>query len=150
MPELRQLTREQAACLAGLAPFDRASGTHKGVLRIGGGRASVRRALYAAALAASFHWNAALCRLYRRLLEAGKPHKTALTACARKLMTYANAVLQRGTPGSESEPVLNGCSSSAAAGQRAWAVNALWDDADTCVCLSAHRRHGHGDNQSSQ
>lgn len=109
MPELGQLSREQAACLAGLAPFDHDSGTHKGMRRIGGGRASVRRALYAAALPASFRWNAALCQLYRRLIEAGKPHKKALTACARKLLTYANAVLQRGTPWSAPEPVLNGC-----------------------------------------
>ena len=76
--------------------------------RIGGGRASVRRALYAA-LPASFRWNTALCRLYRCLVEAGKPHKKVLTACARKLLTYANAVLQRGKPWSASEPVLNGC-----------------------------------------
>lgn len=54
MPELKQLSREQASCLAGLAPFDHDSGTHRGVRRIGGGRASVRRALYAAALPASF------------------------------------------------------------------------------------------------
>ena len=109
MPELGQLSREQAACLAGLAPFDHDSGTHKGVRRIGGGRASVRRALYAAALPASFRWNAALCRLYQRLVEAGKPHKKALTACARKLLTYANAVLQRGTPWCTPMPIPNGC-----------------------------------------
>jgi len=109
MPELGQLSREQAACLAGLAPFDHDSGTHKGVRRIGGGRASVRRALYAAALPASFRWNAALCQLYQRLITAGKPHKKALTACARKRLTYANAVLQRGTPWTTTEPLLNGC-----------------------------------------
>ena len=44
MPELGQLSREQAACLAGLAPFDHDSGTHKGVRRIGGGRARGGRA----------------------------------------------------------------------------------------------------------
>ena len=109
MPELGQLSREQAACLAGLAPFDHDSGTHKGLRRIGGGRASVRRALYAAALPASFHWNAALCQLYRRLVDAGKPHKKALIACARKLLTYANAVLQRGTPWTKTKLLPNGC-----------------------------------------
>lgn len=98
MPELGHLSREEAASLAGLAPFDRDSGTHKGIRCIGGGRASVRRALYAAALPASFRWNEALCRFYQRLVAAGKPHKKALTACARKLLLYANAVLQRGTP----------------------------------------------------
>lgn len=108
MPELGQLSRQQAACLAGLAPFDHDSGTHKGLRRIGGGRASVRRALYVAALPASFRWNVALCELYQRLVAAGKPHKKALTACARKLLTYANALLQRGTPWTTTEPLLNG------------------------------------------
>lgn len=97
MPELGHLSREEAAALAGLAPFDHESGSHKGLRRIGGGRASVRRALFAAALPASFRWNPALCELYRRLMAAGKPHKKALVACARKLLTFANAVLQRGT-----------------------------------------------------
>ena len=109
MPELGQLSREQAACLAGLAPFDHDSGTHKGLRRINGGRASVRRALYAAALPASFRWNVVPCELYQRLVAVGKPHKKALTACARKLLTYANAVPQRGTPWTTTEPLLNGC-----------------------------------------
>ena len=42
--------------------------------------------------------NAALIAFYRRLKTAGKSHKQALVACARKLLTYANAVLARGTP----------------------------------------------------
>ena len=36
--------------------------------------------------------------LYGRLIAAGKPHNLALTACARKLLIYANTVVQRGTP----------------------------------------------------
>ena len=58
----------------------------------------MRRSLYAAALPAAFHWNPALMALYKRLRAAGKPHKLALVACARKLIIYANAVLERGTP----------------------------------------------------
>jgi transposase len=98
MPELGRITREQAAALAGLAPFVRQSGQHAGAARIGGGRSGLRRALYRAALAASFRWNAALMALYRRLRGRGKPHACALVACARKLLTYANAVVARGTP----------------------------------------------------
>lgn len=98
MPELGSLSREQAAALAGLAPYDHDSGSHKGVRRIAGGRGRLRRALFAAALAASFRWNKALCDLYQRLAAAGKPHKKALVACARKLVIFANTVLQRGTP----------------------------------------------------
>ena len=65
---------------------------------IAGGRANVRTALYAAALPAAFQWNAALVAFYRRLKTAGKSHKQALVACARKLLIYANTVLARGTP----------------------------------------------------
>jgi transposase len=97
MPELGRVSREQAAALAGLAPFDDDSGTHKGQRHIAGGRARVRRALYAAALPAAFRWNNALVKLYDRLTARGKPHKTALVACARKLLIYANTVLMRGT-----------------------------------------------------
>ena len=98
MPELGQLSREEAASLAGLAPFVHQSGKYQGETHIGGGRARLRRSLYAAALAASFHWNAALKALYERLIARGKCHKSALVACARKLLIFANAVVQRGTP----------------------------------------------------
>lgn len=98
MPELGQISREQAAALAGLAPFDDDSGDRAGQRRIAGGRARVRRALFAAALPAAFRWNTALVDLYRRLSAANKPHNLALVACARKLLIFANTVLARGTP----------------------------------------------------
>lgn len=98
MPELGQVSREQAAALAGLAPFDDDSGRHRGERRIAGGRGRLRRSLYLAALPAALRWNPALKALYARLCERGKAHKEALTACARKLLIYANTVVQRGTP----------------------------------------------------
>jgi transposase len=98
MPELGRISREEAAALAGLAPFDEDSGTHKGVRHIAGGRARLRRSLFAAALPAAHRWNTALIQLYRRLTARGKAHKAALVACARKLLIYANTVVARGTP----------------------------------------------------
>jgi transposase len=98
MPELGRISREQAAALAGLAPFDDDSGKHKGQRHIAGGRGRLRRSLYAAALPASFRWNKALIGLYARLTARGKAHNAALVACARKLLIYANTVVQRGTP----------------------------------------------------
>jgi transposase len=95
MPEIGTLSREQAASLSGLAPFDDDSGNRRGLRHIAGGRERLRRSLYAAALAAAFHWNPALKALYQRLIAAGKPHKLALVACARKLIIYANTVVQR-------------------------------------------------------
>ena len=101
MPELGKVGREQVAALAGLAPFDDDSGTHKGQRHIAGGRARLRRSLFAAALPAAFRWNKALIALYARLTGRGKPHTAALVACARKLLIYANTVVQRGTPWTE-------------------------------------------------
>lgn len=98
MPELGTITREQAAALAGLAPFDDDSGNRKGMRHIAGGRGRLRRSLYAAALPAAFRWNAALKALYQRLITRGKSHKVALVACARKLIVYANTVVQRDKP----------------------------------------------------
>lgn len=98
MPELGRISREQAAALVGLAPFDDDSGKHKGRRHIAGGRGRLRRSLYAAALPAAFRWNKALMSLYARLMARGKAHSAALVACARKLLVYANTIVQRGTP----------------------------------------------------
>jgi transposase len=103
MPEIGQLTREQAAALAGLAPYDDDSGDQVGARHIDGGRERLRRALYLAALPASFRWNPQLIALYQRLRAAGKEHKRALVACARKLLIFVNTVVARGTPW-QSEP----------------------------------------------
>jgi len=106
MPEIGQLTREQAAALAGLAPYDDDSGDHTGVRHIEGGRERLRRALYTAALPASFRWNPQLIALYKRLIAAGKEHKRALIACARKLLIFVNTVVARGTPWQNQPPPL--------------------------------------------
>lgn len=98
MPELGRISREEVAALAGLAPFDDDSGKHKGLRHIAGGRGRLRRSLYAAALPAAFRWNKALIALYARLITRGRAHSSALIACARKLLIYANTVVARGTP----------------------------------------------------
>lgn len=98
MPELGTISREEAASLLGVAPFDRQSGQKQSVSHIAGGRSRPRRSLYAAALPASFQHNPALIDLYKRLIAKGKPHKQALIACTRKLIIYVNTVLARGTP----------------------------------------------------
>jgi transposase len=98
MPELGRVSREHAAALAGLAPFDDDSGKRNGERHIAGGRRRLRRSLFAAALPAAFRWNRALIQLYKRLIARGKAHNEALVACARKLLIYANTVVYRGTP----------------------------------------------------
>ncbi len=99
MPELGRITREEAASLAGMAPFDHASGQSDGRRHIAGGRAEVRTALYAASLPASYRWNPALVAMRERMSLAGKPFKLVMVACARKLLIFANTVLARQTPG---------------------------------------------------
>lgn len=98
MPELGSLTNVQASSLAGMAPVTRQSGRWKGESHVEGGRSRVGRALYAAAQAASGRWNKALVDLRQRIKAQGKHHNVAIVACARKLVTYANTVLARGTP----------------------------------------------------
>jgi transposase len=98
IPEIGRLGREQVAALVGLAPYDDDSGARRGDRHIRGGRKRVRSGLYAAALPASFHHNAQLRVMYARLKAAGKDHKVALVACARKLVIFANTVVARGTP----------------------------------------------------
>jgi transposase len=104
MPEIGRVTREQAAALSGLAPYDNDSGQMAGSRHIEGGRERLRRSLYNAAFAASSHWNAQLMALYSRMIAKGKLHKVALIACARKLLIYVNTVVARGTPWAEEPP----------------------------------------------
>jgi transposase len=98
MPEIGRITREQAAAIAGLAPYDDDSGQRRGLRHIKGGRQRLRQSLYAATLPAVFYWNAQLKAVYKRLIAAGKTHKLALVACARKLLIFVNTVVARGTP----------------------------------------------------
>lgn len=104
MPEIGRVTREQAAALAGLAPYDNDSGQMVGSRHIEGGRERLRRSLYNAAFPASAHWNAQLMALYNRLIAKGKAHKVALIACARKLLVYVNTVVERGTSWADKPP----------------------------------------------
>ena len=98
LPEVGRLSRAEVAALSGLAPYDDDSGERAGARHIAGGRARLRRAVYAAALPAAFKWNPQIGALYRRLIAKGKPHKCALVACARKLIIYVNTVVERQTP----------------------------------------------------
>ena len=101
LPELGQLNRKQIAALVGIAPLNRDSGTLRGRRAIWGGRATVRAALYMAALVASRR-NAVIRAFYKRLRNAGKAPKVALVACMRKLLTILNAMIKHKTRWSES------------------------------------------------
>jgi transposase len=93
MPELGSLRDETAAALAGVAPYNADSGPVRGIRYIRGGRASVRRALYMAALSAVRH-DPILKRFYQRLRNAGKKPLVALVAAMRKLIILLNRILK--------------------------------------------------------
>lgn len=97
MPELGSLDRREVASLAGLAPWTRQSGKWKGKSFTGGGRPSVRTALFMAALTAK-RCNPLLKAFHQRLIANGKPKMVALIATARKLLTILNAILRDKTP----------------------------------------------------
>jgi transposase len=97
LPELGQLSRKEIAALVGVAPLARDSGKMQGKRMVFGGRASVRSALYMAAVVGSRH-NPVLRAFYRRLRERGKPPKLALIACTRKLLVILNSMARTGEP----------------------------------------------------
>jgi transposase len=83
--------RQLIAALVGVAPFAKDSGQYRGRRSIRGGRASVRTALYLAAMTAS-RFNPKMREVYQRLRESGKPPKLAFIAIARKLLVALNAI----------------------------------------------------------
>jgi transposase len=91
LPELGHLGRREITSLVGLAPFARDSGTFRGYRRIRGGRASVRTALYLAAMTAT-RFNPTMKVVYERMIADGKAPKLALVAIARKLLVALNAI----------------------------------------------------------
>lgn len=97
LPELGSLDRRKVAALVGLAPWTRQSGQWRGKSFIGGGRKSVRNALFMAAMVAARH-NPVLKRFRDKLVAAGKPKLVAILAVARKLLIILNAILRDKTP----------------------------------------------------
>lgn len=93
MPELGTLTKQTAAALAGVAPYNRDSGGQNGSRHIGGGRSAARHALYMATLSAVRH-DRILKAFYLRLRAAGKQPLVAMTAVMRKLVILMNHLLK--------------------------------------------------------
>ena len=94
--ELGKLSKAEIASLTGLAPMNWDSGKSQGKRRIGRGRHDVRRHLYMPVLGSISRHNSRLKEIYQRLVKAGKPKMVAITACMRKLVVWANAILASG------------------------------------------------------
>lgn len=94
IPEIGTLSRQEAAALAGLAPYNRDSGASSKRRHIHGGRKRIRACLYMAAVCAIQH-NPVMKQFYDRLVnENHRPKKVALTAVMRKLVIAANSAVK--------------------------------------------------------
>lgn len=97
LPELGKLNRRAISALVGVAPMNCDSGKFRGKRRVFGGRSNLRSILYMAIMTA-IRFNPVIRDFYKRLTEAGKPHKVAAVASMRKLVTILNAMVRSGQP----------------------------------------------------
>lgn len=95
LPELGNLNRQQIARLVGVAPTNRDSGTMRGKRTTGGGRTTIRNALFMPTVVAK-RYNPRIKTFYDRLVEKGKPKMVALIASMRKLLTILNTMIKEG------------------------------------------------------
>lgn len=102
LPQLGQLTGKQIAALVGVAPLDQQSGRWRGPSRIGGGRASLRHALWMPTVTA-IRCDPTLHAFYDRLRATGKSVKQARIACMRKLLGILNAMVREGLTWSQTK-----------------------------------------------
>lgn len=92
LPEIGSVNRRRIAALVGLAPRNRDSGMMRGKRTTGGGRKTVRTALYMPTVVAIQH-NPVLRSYYHKLVANGKERMVALVACMRKLLTILNSIV---------------------------------------------------------
>ncbi len=97
LPELGCLEDKKLAALVGVAPLNRDSGKTVGRRFVKGGRNSIRKSLYMAAIS-SVRCNPDMKVFYQRLRQKGKAAKVALIAVVRKLIILLNHVVRRQTP----------------------------------------------------
>jgi len=105
LPELGHLEDKKLVALIGVAPLNRDSGKMVGKRYIKGGRSSVRKSLYMAAIS-SVRFNPDMKIFYKRLRLKGKAAKVALIAVVRKLVILLNHVAHRKTPWEDRKRVL--------------------------------------------
>jgi len=93
LPEIGTLNRRKIAALVGVAPITCKSGSSINHAAIAGGRKPLRDILFMAALSASAH-NPTFIAFRQRLKANGNPHKLAIVAVMRKLITTLNAIIK--------------------------------------------------------
>lgn len=94
LPELGQLDGKQIAALVGVAPYTRQSGDGTATAQIEGGRAQVRHSLWLPTMTA-MRWNPVIHAFAETLRDKGKPHKTIVVACMRKLLSILTTMVAK-------------------------------------------------------
>lgn len=94
LSEIQHLNRNRLVALAGIAPFNRDSGTFSGKRSIIGGRAKVRKCLYMAAHTAA-SCNPVIAQYVKALRDRGKPYKCAIVAAMRKLLIHIQSLMKK-------------------------------------------------------
>jgi len=94
LPELGQVDVKRLNSLTGVAPHTQQSGENKGKGMIFGGRKMLRNGLYMACMTAIVS-NTVISPFYKRLIKAGKPHKTAMMACIRKMLACMDSKIRQ-------------------------------------------------------
>jgi len=102
LPELGQVSGKQIAALVGVAPFDRQSGRVNGPARIGGGRATLRHALYPP-IVTTIRCDPTFAAFYARLRAKGKSVNQARIACLRRFLGVLNAMVRLGLTWAETK-----------------------------------------------
>lgn len=91
--ELGHFKRNQIVALAGLAPYNRDSGTIVGKQCIQGGRAKIRKCLYMAAKSAAQH-NPIIKEYVSSLMLRGKASRCALVAAMHKILIHLHILVK--------------------------------------------------------
>ena len=91
--ELGHLKRNQIVALAGLAPYNRDSGSIAGKRYIQRGRAKIRKCLYMAARTAAQH-NPLIRNYVNDLMLRGKAYHCALVAAMRKILIHLHILVK--------------------------------------------------------
>lgn len=100
--ELGRCTGKEAGSLVGGVPHADESGTARGRRRIAGGRARVRHVRYEA-VTTTVRCDPTFKAHYRQLRARGKSHKQAMTACLRRLLGIAAAMVRDGLTWQETD-----------------------------------------------
>jgi len=94
LPELGTIGNKQIAALTGLAPYNNDSGLKQGYRKTRGGRVSIKKSLFIAAMSVTKS-NSRFGVSYRNAVGNGKKKMVALTALMRKLIVVANARIKQ-------------------------------------------------------